>query len=396
MRHRRVWTLVLAGVLAAIALSVGALAVITRTQWGRERVLEYTLTSLGGRLRGGLEAERLEGNLITGAVLHTVAVRGEDGELILTSDSAYVNYELPTFFGGDVVLTELVLYSPELFLRRLPTDSLWNYQQLLLDTARVEGPGRATLIDHARFVDAEVMVKLPWEPEPDLPQRQREREIREALTDTSRLVVEQVPGGYLRTLYFDVEEGEITDLVISSDQRGGTYLQVAGATGVARLYRGPPLLIRDVQGELALRAGVLRYEAPLIVLPQSRLQSVGTVDMREEEPRYDLVVSGRRVAFSDLQWLYPPLPDEGLATFRFWWETRPEGTLYRVRDLELTAPGTRLVGHFGLVVDGALLFSDVELVADPLRVETIEQMLPTELPVRGLHIGAVEISSPAS
>ena len=68
-------------------------------------------------------------------------------------------------------------------------------------------------------------------------------------------------------------------------------------------------------------------------------------------------------------------------------------TLYRFRDLEFTAPGTRLAGSFGLVVGETMEFTDVNLTAAPLRVETIEQMLPSGLPVTGLTIGEVEIRS---
>ena len=44
----------------------------------------------------------------------------------------------------------------------------------------------------------------------------------------------------------------------------------------------------------------------------------------------------------------------------------------------------------------SLLFSDISLRADPLDVNTVQAMLPVEVPVRGLRIGSVEIRSPAS
>lgn len=393
MRHRRVWRLILSGVFAAVAVGLAAAAAFTRTEWGRGRVLEFTLQALGGRLNGVLVVDRLEGSLIAGARLHGVELRGADGELVVAADSAYVNYKLPSFFGGDMVLNSLVVYDPEVFLRRLPGDTLWNYQEILLDTTRTAETTRATLIDRAILLGAQITVRLPWEPEPGSTPAERRAEIREALTDSSRLEVERVPGGYLRTMRFQVADARVSDLVVAADERGGIFLRVDTLNALAKLYRGEPLDLRQARGTLALREGVLRFRAPLIVLPDSRLRAEGVVDTRGEEPAYDLAVRAERVRLGDMEWLYPYVPERGAASFALWLETRPDGTLYRVRDLRLDAPGTRVAGSFGLLVGQSLSFTDVDLVADPLRVRTIEEMLPTDLPVRGLQIGAVEIRS---
>ena len=395
MRHRRVWGYVLAGFFTAVVLGLVAVAVLTRTVRGRDRILDFTLERVGGRLNGSLDVGRLDGNLITGARIFGLELRGRDGELVVAADSADVNYELATFFGGDVVLNDLVLYDSKISLRRLPGDTLWNYQEILLDTTKVpgEGPARATLLDRVRLVNSDITVRLPWEPEKELSGPARAVAIRDALSDTSRLEVAAVPRGFVRTMLFRVREGRISNLVISAEERGGTYLRIDTITALARLYRGKLLDVRQARGELALRGGMLRFRAPTVVLPSSRIEAVGTIDLNGEEPRYDLTVASPRVALADLEWLYPHMPERGTAGFKLWMETRPEGTLYRVRDLTFAAPGTRMVGSFGMVINGSLRFSEVDLRAEPLRVETIEEMLPAGLPVRGLHIGAVEIRS---
>jgi hypothetical protein len=395
MRHRRVWRLVLSGAALALALGFVALVALTRTDWGRGRVLGYTLRAVGGRLNGVLVVKRLDGNLITGARLYGIELRGRDGERVVRADSAYADYELPSFFGGDVVLRRLVLYNSEVSLSRLPGDSLWNYQKILLDTTKVPGTtaSRATLIRSARFVDAKVTVRAPWEPAKYLSPRERAQAIRDALADTSRLEVTRAPGGYLRRMDFQVADARTTDLVIAGDDRGGTYLRVDSAAARAMLYRGKPLVVRDVRGELSFHDGVVRYRMPRVVLPASTVTSVGTIDMRQPEPLYDLTVDVPHVTLTDMEWLFPQLPQGGEAAFRMSLETRKEGTLYRFTGLRFTAPGTRLVGSFGVLMDGTLQFTDVNLTAAPLRVRTIEEMLPSGLPVRGLQIGEVEIHS---
>src|SRR5690606_32601432 len=114
---------------------------------------------------------------------------------------------------------------------------------------------------------------------------------RDALADTSRLVVDSVAGGYLRTLRFALERAAVANLNIAPDERGGTSLRVDSAAGEAFLYRDPPLRFRQVAGELGLREGVLRYRAPTVVLPGSRLASVGVVDVTGEELAYDVSVT---------------------------------------------------------------------------------------------------------
>jgi hypothetical protein len=397
-RRRRVpWISLLAGALVGVAALAVAVVGATRTSWGRVKVLELTLGIVGGRLNGELRVARLEGNLLTGARVYGVVIRQPDGRVLVQADSAYIDYRLASFIGGDMVIRRLDLFQPSIFLRRLPTDSLWNYQQLLLDTTRTAtGPGRATLIDRVRLVRANVKVEVPWLPTAGLPPAERRAEIRAALSDTSRLMVARAPGGYLRTVLLSARSAAASRVTIAPEQRGGTYVRVDGLVGRLSMYRGVPLELRGLRGELEQRAGIVRYRAPYVQLPSSRVASEGTVDLSGEMPVYNVTVEGTGVALRDAQWLYPPFPREGTATFRLALQTLPYGDYYRMDTLRLTMPGTRLAGHFGIVVGDTLVFDEVALRADPLDVSSIEEMLPATVPVRGLRIGSMEILTPVS
>jgi hypothetical protein len=65
--------------------------------------------------------------------------------------------------------------------------------------------------------------------------------------------------------------------------------------------------------------------------------------------------------------------------------------MFLARETDITAPGTHLVGDFGMILGDTLRFVDVDLEADPIRVSTIERMLPDGLPVQGLVLGGVTI-----
>ena len=146
----RRWGAFLGGMLGAMVLIGAILMAFTQTDRGRARILAITLETLGGQLSDSskLVVERLEGGLFTGARMYGIVLTDPAGRTMVASDSAYIDYQLPTFFGGDVVIDRLVLYHPDVLLYRLPGDSLWNYQAVLQDTTpHVPGHrGRATVI----------------------------------------------------------------------------------------------------------------------------------------------------------------------------------------------------------------------------------------------------------
>src|SRR5690606_25844075 len=155
-----------------------------------------------------------------------------NGEVMVAADSAYIEYRLASFLGGDIVINDLVLYHPDVLLYRTPGDSVWNYQAVLQDTPQAppdSGRARPTLLHALRMVDGEVTIRLPWEPADDVSDAERQQEIEEALADESRLAVESVPGGYLRTIVARVTDATLEALTIVADERGGTYLRVVDA-----------------------------------------------------------------------------------------------------------------------------------------------------------------------
>jgi hypothetical protein len=394
---RLYWPWLLAGAVWSVVVVGLVLALYTRTMWGRERVLAFTLETLGGQLNGTLRVERLTGNVFTGARLYNLSLEDEFGESLVTADSAFIEYRLPTFLGGDVVIQHLELYSPRLSLMRLPGDTLWNYQRVLLDRdPDPDAVPRATLIERMRLMDASVSIAMEWLDDPDLSPAEQQRILRGALTDTARLVAREVPGGYLRMMRVDARSALVTELYIAPDERGGTYLKVDSLHGDVRIWRDPPLQIRQLTGELNLREGLLRFNAPLIVLPASEVRSVGEIDLTDEEPAYDILMATERVAFQDMQWLYPRFPDEGGGALRLRLHTRPEGFFFFARDIDLRAPGTHVTGQFGMMLGDTIRFVDADLRADPLNIRTVEGLLPAGLPVRGLVIGGAEIQSPES
>jgi len=191
---------------------------------------------------------------------------------------------------------------------------------------------------------------------------------------------------------FAVDTAALAEVVIAPDKLGGTYVGVPRLRADAFLWR-TPMRIRDLSGALTLRHDTVAFRADTVRLPDSRAALTGAVVLGDTL-RYLVRIAGEQVAFDDLRWLYRHFPDEGGGSLDLSIETRPEGTLFLARDLDVRAPGTRLRGDFGMILGDTIRFVETALDADPLRVETIEAMLPTKLPVQGLRIGAVQIRAP--
>jgi hypothetical protein len=388
-RHRVRW--LLTGLAIGVTIFLIAILVLSQTVLGHRQVLRIVLGAMADRVEGTIAVERVSGNLLRGALLHGVTVHGHDGEALLVADSAFLDYRLRSFAVNDVVINRLHLYSPAVFLRRLPDDTLWNFQRIFpTDPDRPPSDRRPVVIHELELLDGLVVLQTPWSPRDDASAAEREREVERALADTSRVMVSRVPGGFLRTFRFERLTGGAEGVILARDEHGGTSVRIRDLVGDLHIWR-EPVELRGVRGALRLRAGRMEYVADRLALPGSEIASHGIIPAGGEDVRLDVRFDGDTVSFADFRWLWPHLPERGGGTLHLVIERRPEGLLYLARDLRLRPPGTLLQGEFGIIVGDTLRFVDVNLDADPLDIGTVEALLPVDLPVTGLHVGGVRL-----
>jgi hypothetical protein len=402
-RAVRMLTWGLGGVALGVALLLLLVNVVARTERGHEFVLQRTLSALGGNIRGGkLVIERIDGNLFEGAKVYGLRLQDNQGRAFVVADSAYLNYRVTTLISPRIHITRATLYEPEIYIFKLPGDSLWNYQAIFADTTtrdpnrpRVE---RTTLVDTLRVINGIARVQTPWSPDTSLSPRAQRVAIADALSDTSLALVDTVRGGYIRTMNFTRLHGRISRVRFAPGSQTGSRIHVDSLRGVAQIFR-KPVQFNQVQAQIALLRGHVELDAPVLRLPGSTLSMSGVVRTdsfpawfpEDKAPMYDLAFRSDSVLFRDLQWLYPRFPAEARGSISLRIEHRPGGLMFLARETDITAPGTHLVGDFGMILGDTLRFVDVDLKAEPVRVSTIERMLPEGLPVRGLVLGGVDI-----
>lgn len=393
----------LGGVALGVLLVLLLVNVVARTERGHEFVLRRTLDALGKNVRGGkLVVERIDGNLFEGAKVYGLRLVDNQQRPFLVADSAFLDYRVTTLLSPRIHITRATLYDPEVYIFKLPGDSLWNYQAIFADTTtrdpnrpRLE---RATLIDTLRMVNGLVRVQTPWSPDTTLSPRAQRAMVAEALSDTSLALIDTVQGGYIRTMNFTRLNGRVTRVRFAPGTTSGSRLHVDSLRGVAQIFRDT-VAFKQIQAQVSLQRAHVELDVPVMALANSQLALSGVVRTdsfpewfdEREAPMYDLAFSTDSVAFRDLQWLYPRFPREARGSLSLRIEHRPEGLMFLGRNTDVRARGTHLVGDFGMILGDTLRFVDVDLEADPVSTATIERMLPEGLPVNGLVLGGVTI-----
>lgn len=394
------------GLLLGVVLAFLVLNLVARTRAGHARILEYTLNALARNVQGSLDVQRISGNLFEGARLYGISLTEKDGTPFVVADSADVTYDVRTLLSPRIRINRLVLYKPNIYVRRSPGDSLWNYQSIFRDTVardtskpRVQ---RVTFVDTLRVVNGFTRVEIPWAPDSATSARAQREEVRLALRDTSPIIVRRVRGGYLRTINMTAVGGRLRQIRFSPGAESGSRITIDSLRGRVQFFRRPAD-VRHVQGNIAILPDRIEFDAPVLRLPGSRIATSGVICTKNDTracnraiptnqlPYYDVAFRSDSMAFRDLQWMYPRFPRDAHGKMSLFLETRPEGTLFDIRDARFNAPGTRIDGSFGITVGDTIVFSNVDVQARPVRVSTIERMLPEGLPVRGLVLGSATI-----
>jgi hypothetical protein len=374
------------GLLAGLLVAMTAIVLVSRSEWGMERVRRIAVSWLEERIEGELRLGRISGpGVLGGVMIHDFAIVDPLGRPFLSADSLELAYEWRTLLAGRIVLNRVALYQPVIAIERLPGDTVWNYERVF--PAGPEGePDQRSLImfSDARVVGGKVAIRMPFEPEgPVLPE------------DTARIVIEQVPGGQVRTMGFEEVHARLDRVIWESPVEKGRLFDIQSLQARGYIWRDP-VVIRDARGTVTTRDSIIAFDMPDITLPSSQAGVLGRIVVRTGPNDIDVKVDGRRLVFSDLNWLYPNLPAEGGGTLTLRIQSQPDGILWLAEDARLTAPGTRIAGTFGVVTGDTLYFTQVDLRASPLDIQLIEDILPGALPIEGLLVGTVEVRGPLS
>jgi autotransporter translocation and assembly factor TamB len=369
---------------------IGVLLFLTRTGPGVQLAGRLALDQIRGSIHGDLRVDGItaEGSLLGGLTLHGVALTDDEGRPFIEADSARLRYRLRTLLRGSIVFDRVIVHGAEVTLEQLPGQSHWNYDRILGDTSTVSdtgategGPRRLILIQQAAIQDADVTVRFPWD-EGD------------PAADTTRLILESVPGGRVQTFRFRDVQARLPRIVWQAPESESRLVEVEDLAAEAYIW-DTPAPIEELDGVITIRDSVISIESDRVRLPSSELRLAGSVIIGAEGERYDLEAAGSRIALQDFQWLYPALPAQGGGSLRFRMQTQEDGRmLWLAEDADLETQGNRLTGSFGIITGGTPELTNVDLRARPLDLAFLAGLLPDSVPLTGLVIGEVAADGP--
>jgi autotransporter translocation and assembly factor TamB len=385
-RKQRILAYVALGVITGFIIAGLALYAISRSEFGMERVRRFAISWLDERVDGTVHVGELGGRgLLGGLTLRDFSIIDQRGRPFLHADSARIAYNWRTLLAGEIVITRATLFEPEVYFEQLPGDSIWNYQHVFPKRGPPGVPGRKRLImiNELRIVNGTGVVRVPYETRED---------VRAAIEDPRREVIDTVPGGLAKVLRFDSIYSDLSRVLWESPIEPGKLIDIRSLRGRGFVWHDP-MHVTALRGTLTLQDTVIAFDMPDARFPASRASIVGRVIMEKGQNVFDVRADSRSFAFRDLKWLHPKLPDNGGGSGILRIQSqRPRGILWLATDMRIAAPSTRVAGSFGVVTGAdSLYFTNVDLRASPLNLDLVQEILPNRLPVDGLLVGTVEV-----
>ena len=383
MRALRIAAIVLLVLIAVIGVG---LWVVTGTSFGHERIRRFALNTLTSKVHGTVTLGRIDGNLLTGIVIHDLSITDSTGAPFLVVDEARTRYGIVSLAKKHIVLRDLTLTRPVVVLDR-PPNGEWNYKRIFASSDSTPNDttpswGSWLAFRNVKIIDGRMVVRLPWHADTSLTAAQRDSAVAAALGGDSRNNVVRVAGGYQKVMTFDRINARMPNVRLSDPAEPVKLVQVASLQMIAQPFRPPVIDVRDVKGTFEFTGDSMWWKGAQAQLPGSRISGDGQYAYSSGDMR--LKLKGAPVAVADLRWLFPRLPSDGGGTLDFAMNWAGKTQQYLATNADVRVGGARAKGTFGLTMGDSVSFHDTDLQVASLDTRLIEQMVPSlKLPRRG-------------
>jgi autotransporter translocation and assembly factor TamB len=347
---------VVALVVALAGVAVVGGMVWLRTQWGHEFVRGQIESRLDAAVHGSVRLGGVEGDVLTGIVLHDLVIEAEDGVPLLVAETARARYSLRPFLDKRIAVDEIRLIRPEILLVR-GADERWNFQEMFArDEPSAPGPpGWGSWVRIGSI------------------------EIEDGLVD-----VEFEDGGWP---VLDWQANEFRDvngsIEVALNTRDRNLRRFAGRDLSFHLT-GPDLRILDLDGEGILTPDSLALKAIHLTTPGTELTADGHLTLGGADS-LALVVDAPRISLDEAQRLFPQVRLGGTGSF----DGRVVGPAgnpsLEIDDFAVDTDRSSVAGT-GRIVNLASPVLELELVADPLAPSDVQAYVsawPIAVPLSG-------------
>lgn len=393
---RRVGIVFMALVIAVLIIAGAGLLVVTRTDFGRERVRRMVVSTLQGQVNGIVRIGKVSGNLLDGITLHEVSITDSTGAPLIVAERISAKYRPLDFANQRIDLWDVVLVRPLIVIDRQPGEKKWNYQKLFPGdtTTKVDtGPGWGSWLAfrNVTIVEGRMVVRTPWEPSDELAPERRVQASENALAGGTRShVIRASNGGLQKEMEFRELNARLPRVRLADPDEVTKLIEVATLQTIAALFNPPDAEIRDLKGTFELTGDSAWWSGMTAKLPASQVSGSGRYTYSGGDMRLRLI--GAPVTTADLRWLFPQLPADGEGKLEFAMDWIGDTAVYVARNADLRIERAQVAGNFGITLADSVTFHDTDLRFSNLGTRLIQQIAPAaKLPRQGILAGRAAI-----
>ena len=378
------WTAV--GLAGAIAVALIAVVVLSRTNWGRERVRRFVLNQLDGIVAGQVTIGRVRGNLLNGASIESFAIRDSAGQPFVAAERVTASYSILELITRKIDLRDVTLHRPLIVLDK-PPGGKWNYQRIFppSDTTKprsVRRQGFPWIVLHdVTLVDGRLVMRSPWKPDTSLSLAAQDTSIREALSGAKRVMVVRHRGEGVperRRFQKVIELRDLTARVPLLRIRQPGFKErlasIASLNMVALPFRPPAAIVNDLVGNISFNNDSIWWSDAAVQMPGSSLRGGGWYAF--DNGNMSITSRARPAAMADFRWVFPRLPSEGGGPLDFALEWRGATTEYFIRNADVRTQGARLRGQFAISFADTFAIHDTDIRFERVNTKLVEQIVP--------------------
>ena len=372
--------------LSTLATILGVVTSMTATRPGRQLLARIASEEIASVIRGRLSVREISGSFLRSLVLDDVVIRDTLGGMLATISRIEVSYTLPQLLAGQIVLSNVLLDSPNLLLKKMPSGRLNLKEVLRLGEGTGTGPSPLIQFRNVRIDDGRIRIETPWAPDDTVTTAAG---LQAALAiERAKLgrVIEDTPDGYRKVVTIENLTARLRQVTVSSPD--GLPLTI----DIDSLWvdiSDPQLSFRHAIGRVQVPGDSLVFSLEHAQLPHSTVVGGGVVVFREGTEFFDFTLTSSRAALIDFLWVSRDFPDlRGRTVFAARTES-PERAAFVLRDLSLSgADGAHLEGQLTVIKDDrrGLGFRDLDLQSRNLDLDMIRPFIDA-LPFYGSVTG---------
>jgi translocation and assembly module TamB len=376
---RRWWVRLLVSILVVLILLVGAVFLITNTNWGRERVRRYAQGVAQRNTHGLVHIGKVTGNLLRGFTLHDVVITDSARRPFINVGEMWARYSLSTLIGKKIDLSDVRLVRPIVVLDR-PPGGIWNYERIFpRDTTKPSKPSKPGWGTWIRFSNVTVTagdltLRSPWSPGDNLTPAQTKDAIRTAFGPDGRLVLQRVPGGYQKVSSFHKINGLFPLIRLEDPTHKFHLMNVAALTMIAAPFRPPVADVRGLTGQFQFTSDSLWWTGARVAFPHTRANGDGKYYFSNND--LHLRLHADPVDPADVRWAMVRLPEQGSGHLDFGLDWIGKKSIYSAKNMDVTLERSHVSGQIEVTVTDTIYYRDANLRFANLETRLLTQLFP--------------------